>query len=137
MFLLNFCAAILEQHPNVNMALRKELHFFDSNAKIKMGLNRYAQEFPRMNESVPLENITPFIVGEATPFYLASRNACSNIKNMLPNVRLIILVREPIKRAYSEYQMKVRRVEEQAEMIELVKGNANVLYDCFNRVLPS
>lgn len=45
---------------------------------------------------------------EATPFYLASRDACLRMSKTIPNVKLIILLRNPVDRAYSEYQMKQR-----------------------------
>ncbi|CAM9221042.1 unnamed protein product [Discosporangium mesarthrocarpum] len=129
--------AILEQHPSVRMSVRKELHFFDTPAKVKRGLEMYARQFPSMNASQALEHSAPFVVGEATPFYLASRKACETMSKLVPNVRLIVLLREPVKRLYSEYAMKVRRVNDQNEMLELAKKEANKMYSCFMKVLPS
>jgi hypothetical protein len=45
---------------------------------------------------------------EATPFYIASRHACRRISETVPEVKIIVLLREPVARAYSEYQMKKR-----------------------------
>ena len=47
---------------------------------------------------------------EATPFYLASRHACRRLSETVPEVKLLVLLREPGARAYSEYQMKKRSV---------------------------
>ena len=45
--------------------------------------------------------------GEATPRYLHYPHAPKRIFSMLPNVKLIVLLRNPIDRAYSHYQMEV------------------------------
>lgn len=45
---------------------------------------------------------------EATPFYIASRDACKRMSVTIPDVKLIVMLREPVARAYSEYQMKKR-----------------------------
>jgi hypothetical protein len=45
---------------------------------------------------------------EATPFYLASRHSCRRISETVPDVKLIVMLREPVARAYSEYHMKKR-----------------------------
>ena len=50
----------------------------------------------------------PFVNGEATPFYLAERDACRSMAEEMPEPpALIVLLRDPVDRAYSEYQMKV------------------------------
>lgn len=46
--------------------------------------------------------------GEATPYYLISPRAASNLKRDLPGVRLVVLLRHPVERAYSHYLMLVR-----------------------------
>jgi hypothetical protein len=95
--------------------------------------------------------------GEASPFYIASRHACQRIAKDLPRAKIIILLREPVARgvlihlslhpnqnvfsdschyqfaAYSEYQMKKRRVESQNGFIQLVSDNANDVYDCMKQ----
>jgi len=51
----------------------------------------------------------PFVNGEATPFYLAERDACRSMAEEMPAPpALIVLLRDPVDRAYSEYQMKVK-----------------------------
>ncbi|CAM9310111.1 unnamed protein product [Scytosiphon promiscuus] len=128
---------ILEKHPQVMMAGRKELHFFDNKTPTQQTAEIYASNFARFNASQAMEHRAPFVVGEATPFYLASRSACLNMRKLVPNVRLVVLVREPVKRAYSEHQMKVRRVEEQGEMLELAPLHAKQIYDCAVKIFPS
>lgn len=49
----------------------------------------------------------PPLYGESTPFYIASRSACERISRDVPNVKMIILLREPVSRAYSEVNIYV------------------------------
>ncbi|CAN0289197.1 unnamed protein product [Pylaiella littoralis] len=128
---------ILEQHPQVMMSARKELHFFDRKPPNRFSVENYAGNFASFDASQAVENGAPFIVGEATPFYLASRDACKHIRRVLPDVRLVVLVRDPVKRSYSEHQMKVRRVEEQADMLRLLAEQAEQIYACAAKLLPS
>jgi hypothetical protein len=60
-----------------------------------------------VNTSAP--GLPPLNV-ESTPYYIASDSACAQIAKSIPNVRLILLLREPVSRAYSEYNMKKRCV---------------------------
>lgn len=56
---------------------------------------------------VSAKKIVP-LNAESTPFYIASDTACERIARTISNVRLILLLREPVARAYSEYNMKKR-----------------------------
>ena len=44
------------------------------------------------------------ITGEDTPFYFWNPTAAKRIQELLPNIKLITILRNPIDRAYSEYQ---------------------------------
>ena len=100
-------AAYLSSHPSLVLSRRKEVHFFDRTRTYIKGLDSYLSAFPYVNYSVELD-LSPPLFGEATPFYLASLNACRRISQDLPDVKMIVLLREPISRAYSEYQMQQR-----------------------------
>ena len=58
------------------------------------------------------------IRAEATPNYISSHVACERIAEMLggpdanTDYRLILMLREPVSRSWSEYHMKQRRVED-------------------------
>ena len=103
-------AAFLAMHPNISFASKKELHYFDRTDDYKKGIKFYLKNFNNWFYENPKEknDFKQSINAESTPFYIASRYACKRIKDTIPNVRLIILLREPVARAYSEYQMKKR-----------------------------
>lgn len=89
--------AYLCMHPNVCSASAKEVHYFDFN--YTRGMSWYKMHFPLK------KNILPgHITGEASPYYLAHPCVPERIYKVLPEVRLIAILRNPIERAYSHYQ---------------------------------
>jgi hypothetical protein len=89
----------LAAHPSVKPALRKEIHFFDLN--FERGENWYLKHFP---SRVPPGAIT----GEATPYYLFHPDVPQRVADMLPDAKLIAVLRNPVDRAYSHYAHSVR-----------------------------
>jgi hypothetical protein len=107
----------LSLHPLISFSTKKELHFFDRVESYRQGVTSYLEKFHFFNPSTlssshrslyETSQLQMPIFTEATPFYLASRDACQRISQTIPSVKLIILLRDPIDRAYSEYQMKKR-----------------------------
>lgn len=94
----------LSQHPQVAVSSHKELHYFDVN--YREGMAWYQQHFPLEAER------SNRLVGEASPYYIFHPLAAPRIKRDLPNVRLIALLRDPIARAYSNFQMQLRNKNE-------------------------
>jgi hypothetical protein len=89
----------LTAHPCVIPAIRKELHFFDS--WYDRGPDWYRAQFP---SRLPPGCIT----GEATPYYLFHPHAAERMRAHAPHAKLIVLLRNPIDRAYSHYGHSVR-----------------------------
>lgn len=83
-------------HPHVIPALTKEIHFFDSN--YQRGLDWYLGFFPRASK-LAMGRIS----GEASPDYLVHPLAAERIANDLPDTKVIILLRDPVKRAFSQF----------------------------------
>jgi hypothetical protein len=119
-------AAMLAGHPQIAFSNRKELHFFDKNKTYHKGLTHYMRYF------APIPQRTVYL-GEATPYYIASRDACARIQKDFPEAKLLILLREPIDRAYSEYQMKLRRVENQQSFFNLLQSSVSSIYPCLQQ----
>ena len=60
------------------------------------------------------------ITGEDTPFYFWKKEVVERIYNMLPNIKLIGIFRNPVDRAYSNYNLGVRMNTEQLGFEEAV-----------------
>ncbi len=86
----------LSVHPEIFMSVEKEPRFFSDEEKWNRGLGWYEQHFP---EPAPVR-------GESTPDYTkfpAISGAPQRIHSVIPEVRLIYLVRDPIERIISHY----------------------------------
>ncbi|MFZ6026636.1 MAG: sulfotransferase family protein [Chloroflexota bacterium] len=94
--------AYIAQHPDVLPAFRKEIKFFDCN--YFCGYPWYLAHFPLRGK---LQH-GPHITGEGTPNYLFHPTALQRLALMLPQVKILILLRNPAERAYSHYQHQKR-----------------------------
>ncbi|MFZ1041277.1 MAG: sulfotransferase domain-containing protein [Anaerolineales bacterium] len=91
----------LARHPQINPPFRKEIKFFDIH--YPEGLGWYRAHFPTRFKMKP-----GTVTGEATPYYIFHPTAPNRIGKVLPNVKLIALLRNPVDRAYSHYNHMVR-----------------------------
>jgi Sulfotransferase domain len=89
---------VLAPHPQVYVPVqRKEVHFFDRH--FERGLDWYRGYFPAPDAACRFRAI-----GEVTPDYLAAVEAPARIHQLLPECRLIAILRNPVDRAWSWYQ---------------------------------
>ena len=94
---------LLAEHPHVEPAAAKELHFFNSH--FDLGMEWYRRCFPRPEQKDGRSTIT----GEATPSYLGDLYAPGRVAEVVPQVRLLVLLRNPVDRAFSHFQMAQRK----------------------------
>jgi hypothetical protein len=86
----------------------KELHFFDD--RFWRGVDWYRAFFPlASSRSVARLRGADLITGEASPSYLFHPGVPARVAATLPGVRLIALLRDPVERAYSHYQLMHRK----------------------------
>lgn len=122
-------ASMLAERLHVRFPRQKEVHYFDKNLSFRKGLGWYVNQFPQWHFSFH-DWQDPPVYAEATPFYLSSPTACSRIARSLPDTKIIAVVREPAARAYSEWQMKKRRVEAQDAFVSLFMEHHDAVYNC-------
>jgi hypothetical protein len=108
-----FLYHLLGQHPLVQPAASKELHFFDR--YFDEGTEWYRRCFPKPRWEDGRRTIT----GEATP-YIVNRRAPRRMARVVPEARLIALLRNPVERAYSDYQMVARKDREHKTFEEAI-----------------
>lgn len=98
----------LRKHKLVCPALTKEIRFFNSN--YDRGINWYRKHFPLKLSRVIARSLLSrnIITGEASPDYIFHFHTPGRIHKALPDVKLIILLRNPVDRAYSQYQHYLR-----------------------------
>lgn len=91
----------LVRHPQVARAKMKEIYYF--NKHFQKGVAWYRSQFPSLEGEQ-----NHLVTGEATPNYIDDPIVPARVFKTMPNVKLIVLLRHPADRAYSQFQMGVR-----------------------------
>ncbi len=106
----------LQQHPEIFMPFMKEPFFFafegmdpyqfHFNGKLGDDFSAVTdiKQYQDLFADAPKGSLT----GEASTLYLYERNAAVRIKKLIPNVKMIAVLRNPVDRAYSHYRHFLR-----------------------------
>lgn len=108
---------LLTKHPHVEAAANKEPHFFD--LLFDEGVEWYRQCFvpPRWKDGHKT------VTGEGTPSYLFHPHAAERMAEVVPRARLMVLLRNPVDRAYSAYYHQVRNGGETRTFEEAIEAS--------------
>ena len=105
----------LQQHPQIYMTPTKETNFFAFEGEVVnfdgpgddgikgfsiTDLDTYQAEFQQLTDEIA--------IGEACPSYLYLPQAAVRIKQYIPDSRLIVILRNPVERAYANFLHLVR-----------------------------
>lgn len=94
---------VLIAHPNIFMTKQKEPRFFDTDTYYNRGFDRYLRDHFRGAAGFKAR-------GEASPTYLRSGKARDRIRGDLgKDLRFVVILRDPVKRAWSAYLQECRR----------------------------
>lgn len=113
----------LSQHPEIFITPRKEAHFFASDhfprtgpgdEALNRGIIREEAQYTQLFAGVTHEKA----IGEASVFYLCFPGTAERIVKMVPEAKIIVLLREPAERAYSAYMLLVRDGRETFQFAE-------------------
>lgn len=107
-------------HPRVRRGFRKEptnlIHYPGSRIQA-------AANFP-----IRLPG-RPFIVGDGSVEYFVHPDGAKNVREVLPSARLIFLLRDPVQRAWSDYQMYRAHGDDDADFSKTVEHAMKWLLD--------
>ncbi|KAF7698331.1 hypothetical protein HF521_004841 [Silurus meridionalis] len=112
-------------------AAQSEVHFFDSDAHYKKGLEWYVSQMPLSR--------TDQLTVEKTPAYFTCLDAPARILHMNPSVRLLLIVRDPVDRVLSDYtqvfhnQLQKHKTPQPIEDLLIRDGDLNLNYKAVNR----
>ncbi|MDJ0555728.1 MAG: tetratricopeptide repeat protein [Microcoleaceae cyanobacterium MO_207.B10] len=109
----------LIQHPQIIPPVKKEMDFWSW--KFNGSIDWYLAHFP----AIPEGKI--FLTGEASPSYFDHPNAAARIAQVFPKIKLIILLRNPIDRAVSQYHQWLRLNWENRTFEEVIKSDLEKL----------
>lgn len=111
--------SFLRRHPQICMPeTKKELHFFDREEYFdgKPDYRKYHAHFQPEAEHR--------VVGEASPIYMYWRTAPSRIWSYNPEMKWILVLRNPVERAFSAWNMERKRGAETLSFREAVEQEA-------------
>lgn len=125
----------LNQHPQIFMSPVKEPRFF--------ALEGENLDFCSPDELFVENSVTSFeeycslfqavkdeiAIGEASPLYLYSDKAPAKIKQYIPDVKLIAILRDPVQRAYSSYMHYVREGYETLSFSESLQAEEKRIHE--------
>ncbi|HLR03340.1 MAG TPA: sulfotransferase domain-containing protein [Virgibacillus sp.] len=86
----------ITEHPQIEPAKRKELAFF--NIHFNKGIRWYQHQFPENTQ----------LTGEASG-YLKFPDVAKKVADVIPDVKLIVILRNPVDRVYSHYHMHLKK----------------------------
>ena len=103
--------AYLRQHPSVSMAKKKEVHFFDKRPPTGIRPLDYAIYHRQFHWN---EQARGAKLGEATPILTWWTGSMERLWRYNPDIKVIMLLRDPVERAWSHFRMD-RRLEREGE----------------------
>lgn len=106
----------LRDHSDIAMAVKKEIHFFDKEVNFKakkVDYDKYHSHWRKEDSDK--------IVGESTPIYIYWNNAIKRVFNYNPEVKIILVLRNPVLRAYSQWNMTKDRGQENLDFSQAIR----------------
>ncbi len=104
----------LVRHPDVLPSFGKEIHYFDLH--YERGVRWYRGRFPyryRLRDGA--------LTLDASPYYLLHPQAPARAARLLPEAKLVALLRNPVDRALSHYQHEIRDGRETLPFAEAIE----------------
>jgi hypothetical protein len=116
----------LSQHPAImKPVFHKGVHYFDTS--YRRGLSWYRAHFPTKAAARRIADHTGLapVAFESSPYYLYHPLAAPRFARDLPGVKVIVLVRDPVERAWSHHAHEVARgFEPITEFADAVQAEA-------------
>jgi Sulfotransferase domain len=105
----------LSRHPDITMGDQQEIHFFDNDAMFvsEVDYEQLHKHYPPVARSM--------IAGDCTPSYLYYEPAAERIYRYNPKIKLLILLRNPVDRAFAHWNMQRFRGRESLDFFDAVR----------------
>ena len=105
----------LAKHPNITMGDQQEIHFFDDDATFAATV-----DYERLHKHYPL--VAPStMAGDCTPSYLYFKPAVERIWNYNPKIKWLVLLRNPVERAFAHWNMQRFKGREPLDFFDAVR----------------
>ena len=129
----------LKGHPEIYLPEKKELHFFSAESikknaegpgdkeaisKICSDVDAYKAQF----DNCPSNKIA----GDVSPSYLYYYDVASSIKQFSPNAKIVIVLRNPAKKAFSQWSHMLRSGQESLSFRDGLKEEPKRVSNAWN-----
>ncbi len=109
----------LDQHPCITKSAYDELGYFDDN--FHLGFNWYRSLFPTKFTQQKVESkYKKFLTYDVTPGYIRRPWAARRISSYFPNTKLISVLRNPVDKTYSHYNMSTVESNEKRSFEKII-----------------
>ena len=125
----------LIEHPSICSATVKEVGYFDR--YYNKGIKWYRRHFPSIFHRYYIRKILrkDFITGEASTGYILMPHALKRISKVVPQAKLILMLRNPVDRAYSHFHHAVRMGVETLSFEEAIKREPQRTSDVWRKLI--
>src|SRR5438067_13484716 len=105
----------LAKHPNITMGDQQEIHFFDDEAMFvdQVDYEQLDTHYPPVAPSI--------IAGDCTPSYIYYKPAAERIWKYNPKIKLLVLLRNPVERAFAHWNMQRFKGREPLDFFDAVR----------------
>jgi hypothetical protein len=121
----------LSRHPAIGRPFRKEVRFFDRELYVR-GERLYRSFFPSPER---MKRRGELMTGEASPAYLFHPLSAERAAAMLPDARFIVLLRDPVVRAWSHHALHMSRGREPLSFEDAIAAESERLAGEEERIL--
>src|SRR6266705_4808157 len=105
----------LSKHSNITMGDQQEMHFFDDEEMFVAPV-----DYEQLHKHYPLL-ASSTIAGDFTPSYIYHQSASERIWNYNPKIKLLVLLRNPVERAFAHWNMQRFKGREPLDFFDAVK----------------
>src|ERR1051326_4462527 len=105
----------LSRHPRITMGDQQEIHFFDNDALFvsEVDYEELHKHYPSLARST--------VAGDCTPSYIYHKPAAERIWKYNPKIKLLILLRNPVDRAFAHWNMQRFKGREPLDFFDAVR----------------
>lgn len=121
----------LGRHPQIRTTLFEQ-HFFEKINNVSLSWKSYLYQNDFLLSPSELRNNV--VTMERTPNYIFFSNAARNMRLLMPDTKLVLILRDPTRRAYSAWQHHCRqlryRFTDLGEIVRVKTGTGSQDLDC-------
>ena len=114
----------LSEHPCISRSPRDNIGFFNEN--YHLGINWYKSLFPTVFYKKKMESKNKqCLFFDVTSTYMEEELTAKNVYEVNPNQKIIVILRNPVDRAYSHYHVNVKEKSEKRSFEDAVFEEMN------------